>query len=96
LLKIYGPPDSPTRAENDVFTLAEKAEVARMPYFYVDCGTDDGLLPGNRQFVAVLQNRKIAYEYRELPGAHTWIYWDQQLPQMLRVLAQHMEIGPRF
>jgi S-formylglutathione hydrolase FrmB len=96
LLKIYGPADSPTRVENDIFALAEKAEAARMPYFYLDCGTEDGLLPGNRQFVAVLQTKKIGYEYRELPGAHTWIYWDQQLPQMLRVLAGKMAIGRGF
>jgi S-formylglutathione hydrolase FrmB len=95
MLKIYGPADSPTRVGNDIFAIAERAEVARMPYFYLDCGTEDGLLPGNRQFVAILQKQKIAYEYRELPGAHTWIYWDQQLPRMLRVLGEHMDIGPR-
>lgn len=92
MLKIFGPDGSETRTANDVMALVTKAEPARMPYFYIDCGTEDGLLTGNREFVAALQQQKIAYEYRELPGAHTWSYWDQQLPQMLRVLGQHVQM----
>jgi S-formylglutathione hydrolase FrmB len=92
--KIYGPPGSQTRADNDIVALADKAEPSRMPYFYLDCGTEDGLLASNREFVAALQQRKIAYEYRELPGAHTWSYWDRQFPQMLRVLAAHVDVTP--
>lgn len=95
MIAIYGPAGSRTRADNDLLALARKAEPARLPYFYLDCGTEDGLLAGNREFVAVLQERKIAYEYRELPGEHTWAYWDQRLPEMLRVLAAHMDIGGR-
>ena len=90
--KIFGPAGSPTRAENDIYALAKKADPARMPYFYVDCGTEDGLLASNREFVAVLQQQKIAYEYRELPGGHTWTYWDHQFPQMLHVLAERLRV----
>lgn len=96
MLKIYGPPGGPGRAANDVMALAAKADPDRMPYFYLDCGTEDGLLQGNRDFVAVLQRQKIAYEYRELPGAHNFTYWDQQLPEMLHVLAAHVDVRDRF
>jgi S-formylglutathione hydrolase FrmB len=89
--KIVGSSDA-ARASNSLFALAEKADPARTPFLYIDCGTEDGLLKANREFVALLQQRKIAYEYRELPGAHTWAYWDQQLPEMLNVLAQHVAI----
>ena len=84
LLVIYGPPDSKTRAENDLLVLIEKANPAQLPYLYLDCGTDDFLLDSNRALVAVLQKKKIAYEYHEVPGAHTWDYWDRQLPWLLR------------
>jgi S-formylglutathione hydrolase FrmB len=94
LLEIYGPPGSPERAANDVFALAEKANPAALPYLWVACGTADGLLDGNRQFVALLQRRNIAYAYKETPGAHTWAFWDEELPAMFRELSRHMELVP--
>jgi putative tributyrin esterase len=89
---IYGIAGSKTRAENDIFALVEKAkpEAQTLPYFYLDCGEEDSFLDVNRQFVALLQKRKIRYEYREVPGAHAWDYWDRQVRGMLAVLAAHM------
>jgi S-formylglutathione hydrolase FrmB len=94
LLEIYGAANSPTRAANDVFALAEKATPDALPYFWIACGTSDGLLDSNRRFVALLQQRRISYTYTEAPGAHTWAFWDEELPSMLRVLARHMELSP--
>ncbi len=93
LLAIFGPAGSKTRLENDVYLLVTKADPARMPFFYVDCGTEDGLLESNRDFVALLNKQKVAYEYRERPGAHTWAYWDHQLPEMLGVIWEQMRLG---
>lgn len=91
----YGPPGSEARAANDLFALVEKAEVSRLPYLYLDCGTEDGLLQVNREFTALLHQRKVPYEYHELPGAHTWDYWDRQVEGFLRVLSRRMPIaGP--
>lgn len=92
VMKIFGPAGSQTRAENDLYALVKKADPARMPYFYLDCGTEDGLLQPNREFVALLHQQKIAYEYRELPGAHAWDYWDRQVRAMFEVLAQRIDI----
>ncbi len=92
---VYGPPGSEARAANDLFALAQRADVSRLPYLYVDCGTEDSLLRINREFAAVLHERKAAFEYHELPGAHTWDYWDRQIGEFLRVLARRMPIdGP--
>jgi putative tributyrin esterase len=87
---IYGAAGSKTRAENDIFALVEKAKLEGLPFFYLDCGADDGFLDVNRQFVALLQKKKVAYEYREGPGAHAWDYWDRQVRGMLAVLAARM------
>lgn len=92
IMKIFGPAGSQTRAENDIYALVKKAVPARMPYIYLDCGTEDELLQANREFVALLHQQKIAYEYRELPGAHAWDYWDRQVRAMFEVLAQRMDI----
>jgi S-formylglutathione hydrolase FrmB len=84
---IYGPEGSETRAQNDVYRLLDKADAAALPFLYLDCGTADGFLDGNRQFAQLLQNKHVAYEYRELPGSHAWDYWDRQIRALLDVLA---------
>lgn len=90
LLTIYGPPGSQTRTDNDLLLVLDKASVAALPFLYVDCGSDDGLLESNRAFVAALQAKKARYEYREVPGAHTWDYWDRQVLQLLAVLDRQL------
>ena len=82
LNRIYGPPASDTRITNDVL-IAEKADPSRMPAIYIDCGTDDGLLESNRALAAALKKRGIAYEYHEVPGAHSWGYWNRRLEVFL-------------
>jgi S-formylglutathione hydrolase FrmB len=94
LLEIYGPPSDPTRTANDVFALSDKANPAALPYLWISCGTADGFLGSNREFVALLQRRKMAYTYEEAPGSHGWAFWDEELPAMLRKLSRHMELGP--
>ncbi len=93
IAKIFGPENDAVRKQNDVFALAQSADPSRLPFLYFDCGTEDQFANSNREFAALLQQRKIAHEYRELPGAHDWQYWDRQLPEMLRVMAAHIPIG---
>jgi S-formylglutathione hydrolase FrmB len=90
LQKIFGPAGGGVRVSNDVFTLAAKSAAAELPYLWLSCGTEDALLDSNRQFVALLHQRKIPYTYTEAPGEHSWIFWDEELPAMLRELGRHM------
>jgi S-formylglutathione hydrolase FrmB len=82
----YGEPDSKTRKDNDLFTLVANAHPP-LPYIFLQCGSADSLLPANRRFAAALRERNIAYEYHEIPGDHTWEFWDSSLPPLLRVIA---------
>ena len=53
---------------------------ASAPFFYISCGTQDSLLPINREFVSWLMERDLPHEYREAPGlGHTWALWDEQI-----------------
>lgn len=91
LLKTFGPADSPTRAPNDVFKLAREVSAKKstpLPYFYIDCGTEDFLFSNNREFVNLLVELKIPHEYRQLPGTHSWTYWDAQVQEILRLAAK--------
>lgn len=88
IISVYGAEDSPTRAANDVFKLVREMPAGKaktLPFIYLDCGTEDGLIATNREFSALLLEKKIPHESRELPGKHDWIFWDAQIQEFLRV-----------
>jgi len=84
VIEAYGPADSTTRAENDVYRLSATAEPNRVPYFYIDCGSQDPLVESNRKLIRALAAQGLRYEYHEYAGAHTWEYWDRELPELLK------------
>lgn len=86
----FGPAGSASRAENGLVALARDARVAEGTYFYIDIGTADGLLAGNRAFAQAMAARPLAYEYHEVPGAHTWEFWDRRLPVFLRLVEERI------
>jgi putative tributyrin esterase len=99
LLKTFGPVGSETRKANDLFEIARDlspARVASLPYFYFDCGTEDAAqhVKPNRELSEIFLEKKIAHEYRELPGDHSWGYWDQQVQEVLKIAAAKM-LTPR-
>ncbi len=85
---VYGAADSETRKQNDIFKImqAKSADEAKnLPFFYIDCGTEDGLIQQSRDFTKMLADKKIPHEFRELPGVHNWAFWDSQVREFLRV-----------
>lgn len=85
---IFGPVESETRKSNDIFAIIrsitpEKAKT--IPFIYLDCGTEDFLFQNNREFVNLLVEKKVPHEYRQLPGAHDWKYWDKQVQEFLQL-----------
>lgn len=85
---VYGADASETRKRNDLFKLiAAKSETdaKNLPFFYIDCGTEDFLIQSNRDFTRLLADKKIPHEFRELPGAHNWAFWDAQIQEFLKV-----------
>jgi S-formylglutathione hydrolase FrmB len=83
LYKIFGAAGRETRTTNDILLVAGKAKPETAPALYLDCGTSDGLLESNRALVAILQRRGFSYEYHEVPGAHTWQYWNRRIEAFL-------------
>lgn len=98
LLKLFGPTGSATRKANDVFDIIEHlppARIASLPYFYFDCGTEDPLptvFTSNRDLAKLMFDKKIPHEFRQLPGDHSWAYWDQQIRHILEIAAQKMRM----
>ena len=86
----FGPAGSETRMSNDLFAMVRNASPEKfkaLPFIYLDCGTEDFLFQNNREFLALLVEKKIPHEYRQLPGAHNWEYWNKQVQEFLRISA---------
>ena len=93
IMQTFGAPGSQTRAANDLYKLARTLpaeRLASLPFFYFDCGTEDGFLATNRELATILLERKIPHEFRQLPGKHNWEYWDAQVREVLKIAAQKM------
>ena len=93
----FGPAGSEDRKANDLFELIEKfsaAQINGLPYFYFDCGTEDSLrnFTYNRQLSLLMYEKKISHEYRELPGDHSWGYWDRQIQEVLVIASQKLRV----
>jgi S-formylglutathione hydrolase FrmB len=98
-LQFFGPLGSETRVANDLFEIIQKlppARISSLPYFYFDCGTEDSplIFPSNRELSALMLQKKIAHEFRQLPGDHSWAYWDRQVQEILKIAAQKMRMPP--
>jgi putative tributyrin esterase len=90
LVAAFGPVNSRARQVNDLHQIARNftaADISSLPYLYFDCGLEDGFLATNREFAEILLSKKIAHQYRQLPGGHNWKYWDRQVREILRVYA---------
>ncbi len=88
LTAIFGAEESDTRTSNDIFKIARELsadKIKTLPFIYLDCGTEDFLFQNNRDFINVLIEKKIPHEFRQLPGAHDWKFWDSQIKEFLEV-----------
>lgn len=98
LLKLFGPTGSETRKANDIFDIVQNipaTRVASLPYFYFDCGTEDplpSLFSSNQDLAKLMFDKKIPHEFRQLPGDHSWAYWDQQVQHILEIASQKMRM----
>lgn len=92
--RVFGP--DPRGSRSDLFALAERVGQGLLPVLRIDCGTDDPLLAGNRQFHRHLETLDIPHEYAEFSGGHAWDYWDQRIQESLRFQARivgHKSVG---
>ena len=92
--KLFGEPGSKERADRDPFALLEKVPAAEMPMIYLACGGQDFLIQQNRDFVKLLGDKKIPYEYREVsPRVHSWDFWDDHIKVFLDMLSHKQGFG---
>lgn len=65
--------------QNSVINLVNHLKDGSLKLF-IDIGVDDFFLEVNRALHQKLLHLKIAHDYIERPGGHTWSYWRNALP----------------
>jgi putative tributyrin esterase len=92
---VFGAEDSKTRTENNIFDILrsfDQQKLTAVPYIYFSCGTEDSFITIDRDFDSLLLEKKLPHEFRELPGKHSWDFWDQQIEEFLRVVRQKLNV----
>ncbi|MES2874001.1 MAG: alpha/beta hydrolase-fold protein [Bacteroidota bacterium] len=56
--------------------------------WYIDCGDDDRLSPGNSLVHIAMKEKQIPHEFRIRDGGHTWTYWRASLPKVLEFVSE--------
>ncbi len=55
--------------------------------WYIDCGDDDFLYEGNALVHIAMRKKEIPHEYRVRDGSHSWKYWREALPEVLKFVS---------
>ncbi|MBC8536041.1 alpha/beta hydrolase [Feifania hominis] len=56
------------------------------PKYYMCCGTEDFVYPGNVELKEHLDRIGFHYIYHEQPGVHNWDFWDDEIQRILEWL----------
>lgn len=95
---VFGDPerDAEFRLHEDLIWLAEQA-LCRLPWerprLHLDCGLQDVLIAGNRRFSDHLTFLGYHHTYAEMPGYHTWPYWNRAFRTLLPTIATELRAG---
>jgi putative tributyrin esterase len=89
---VFGDPvtDAAFRKQECPLWLAEQV-LCRFPFLrpnlFIDCGVSDKLLEENQRLSQHLDFLGYHHVYRELPGMHTWPYWNRAFRTVLPEVA---------
>jgi len=70
---------------NDSFELVLQVPKDKLPHIYIDCGTEDGLIRGARNFIRVLEDNNIPFTYAQSKGGHNGAYWTREVEHSMAV-----------
>jgi len=75
---VFGDLENVYESDKNPETLVKKlqAEGKPIPPIYMACGTEDFLLPNNRQFHKFLTENNVDVSYTESPGNHDMDFWN--------------------
>ena len=74
---------------NDAHSLIEKMTKQQLQSvrWYIDCGDEDFLYEGNSLVHIAFRKKDVKHEFRIRDGGHTWTYWRESLPEVLKFVS---------
>jgi S-formylglutathione hydrolase FrmB len=87
VLEAFGTEADSFRDHHDVFRLFRAAADSGAPFLYFATGIQDAFptfLSAHRELTDSLRSVGALYEYHEVPGNHSWGFWDAELPNLLQ------------
>ena len=75
----------------DPFTIIATLDNEVLPHIYLDCGTEDRLIGGAREFASILMERDVPFDYMQMGGAHNAAYWIQSIGRITAVQYEVMQ-----
>lgn len=94
LKETFGPAPGPFRNAHDPLLLYRQPSPDHLPYFYFVMGTNDGFdtfLPAHRMLTDSLRSYGAVYEYHEIPGGHSWKFWDRHIGPLISRMMEVMK-----
>jgi putative tributyrin esterase len=87
---IVGIEQDITGTDLDVYHLVDEAIAQQklIPELLIMCGTEDFLYDDNKQFISYLDDRGVAYQFKEDSGEHDYAYWDKAIKQVIEWCTQ--------
>jgi putative tributyrin esterase len=86
---IFGPWDGEIQKQNDPFVLAKSADRNQLPFIFLTCGSQEGLLASNRRFDRLLTSLGLTHEFQVSFGGHDWTQWNGNLPALFESWLSH-------
>ena len=71
---------------NKTFPAADSGINEQIKLLFISCGKSDFLLGNNHDFMKWLSARKINFQSKEPPGAHSWMVWRRNLIEFAPLL----------
>ena len=69
----------------DTYTLVLRVPKDKLPHIYVDCGTEDALVRGARNFIRILEENDIPFTYAQSKGNHDGAYWSREVGHSMAI-----------
>lgn len=90
---IFGAWNGQQQHSEDPYLLVTRVDPKTAPYIFFTCGDQEGLLPANRKFDALLKSHGYYYEFHQVHGGHEWRQWAELFPALFKVARDQLQAG---
>lgn len=87
-ISLFGEHPDFTKSKDNLFYLASQIKKP-IPNLYINCGNEDFLNESNHKFHHHLKALNIPHVFETYPGAHSWLYWDTHIQNVLKQIKAH-------